>query len=255
MPGRRPRTLVVAACLAALVVGACRPGEAILPTPEPTGAPTPVASSPTPEPTPGPHEAAIAAFVRRVSSGELRYRASFTGDTRGAISIIPTKGSIDVVGPNYRLVTDFTLTRPRSVERVEHRYVGGRAWIRRDGRWTRLTTFLTEWSMSPFAAIVEEADVTLLDIVRAEGDTAERYLVEVPTGFFHPLLLPFANVSTEEIRSGTLKLVIAANGVPVSGTSMLSARGRVGGQLQEILVTADLTFGAVGSKRIVVQAP
>jgi hypothetical protein len=197
----------------------------------------------------------MAAFVRRVTSGEFRYRAAFRGDTRGAISIIPTKGFVDVVGPNYRLVTDFTLTRPRSVERVEHRYVGGRAWIRRDGRWARLTTFLEEWSMSPFAAILEPSDVTLLDVVRADGATPERYLVEVPSGFFHPLLLPFPNVVTEEIRDGSLELVIADNGVPISGTSSLSARGRVGGQLQELLIVTQLTFGSVGSRRIVVQAP
>jgi len=256
-----PRRPTLVACLAATVLlGGCQLVQRPTPQPAaPTATPsaTPVVPSgePTPSPTPTADQVAIAAFLRRITSSDLRYQATFQGDARGAISVVTTKGRIDVVGRNYSLFVDFSFTAPRYTERVEHRYVGGKAWLRRNGRWSRFTSFLAERSMSPFAAIVDASDVTFLGVVRAKGTIPERYRIEIPTGFFHPLMIPSTNVYVERIDRSKLELVIEANGVPVAGTSTISARARVGGQLQEVVIQANLAFRALGSTRIVVRAP
>jgi hypothetical protein len=253
----RTRLLVLglAVSVAASACGVVQQGA---PAQEPAATPTATdRPSPTrrPEPTPSPGEEAVAAFVRRVTSGELRYRATFRGDARGSATIVTTRGTVDVVGGNYGLVVDFRFGSPASRTHIEHRYVGGNAWLRVGNRWRKFTSFIGEWSMSPFAAVVDDTDVTLEGIVPARGEDPERYRVEIPTGFFHPVLIPAANLTAEAIDRSRLELVIEANGAPVSGLALITARGRVGGQLQEIVVESRLTFEAIGSKRVVVRAP
>ncbi|HEY7735827.1 MAG TPA: hypothetical protein VH813_03460 [Candidatus Limnocylindrales bacterium] len=245
-------TTVAAALVAAGCSLATQPTAK--PVSTPTASPTPSrTASPTIAPSPKPETAAIAAFLDEVASGKLTYQAAFRGRVRAAGDRLTTKGSLSVAGPAYALVVDFTFPR-RGTQHIEHRFVGGRGWLRSHGRWTRYSNFVAERSMSPFAAILDASDVTFLGVERGAGGTADRYRIQVPTGFFHPLLIPATNLTAEKIDRSRLELVIRADGVPVAGSSTVTGRGRVSGQLQEVVVEADLTFRNVGS-RIVVRAP
>jgi hypothetical protein len=251
----RPLALALAALIA---LSGCELVQQPAPTweladrPAATQRPSP---TPAPDATPTPEQAAIAAFVRRATSGEMRYRATFRGEARATVSIVTTRGTVDVVGPDYNLVADFRFGGPGSKTRVEHRYVGGKAWLKAGSRWGKFTAFISEWSMSPFAAIIDETDVTYIGVVRARGETPERYRIEVPTGFYHPILIPAGNVYAEAIDRSSLELVIEANGTPVSGNAKITGRARVSGQLQQVIVESALTFSRVGSRSVVVRAP
>jgi hypothetical protein len=251
----RPLALGFAALIA---LGGCELVQQPAPTWEladrPAATPKP-SPTPAPDATPTPEEVAIAAFVRRATSGEMRYHATFRGDARGAATIVTTRGTIDVVGRNYNLVVDFRFGTPPSTTRVEHRYVGGKAWLRVGGRWNKFSAFVSEWSMGPFAALIDESDVTFHGVIRARGETPERYRIQVPTGFFHPVLIPAFNVYAEAIDRSKLELLIEANGRPVSGTATITGRARVSGQLQEVGIVSDLTFSKVGSRSVTVRAP
>jgi hypothetical protein len=256
----RHRIHAVGACLLIALTAGCQQAQPpAQPTPTravtPSAAPASVGPSVPPSAAPRAADAAIAAFLGRVQAGDLAYQATFRGRTRHAVDILTTVGSLDVAGADYRLVVEFTFSRGRGTERVEHRYVGGRAWLRiANGRWSRYKTFLAERSMSPLAAIVDETDIQLLGTERARGDVPERYRVEVPTTFFHPSLIPAGNLTAEAVDRSRLELLIEANGVPVSGSSTITGRGRVSGQLQEVVIEADLAFTRVGGA-IVVRAP
>ncbi len=256
VPSRRPALL--ASLAAAVVLSACQVVQA--PQPATTAAPTTPAPTqtlsrqPTPAPTPTPEQIAIRQFVERVTAGKFRYRATFRGTASSTITIIETRGTLNVVGPNYGLVADFSFPG-QGRARVEHRVVGGKAWVRYGGgRWTAFKGFIAELSMSPFAAIVDTTDVELVEVIRSRGQP-DRYRVAVPTGFFHPGLIPAYNLGIETLDDTELELVIDAKGVPLSGTATIVAHGRVSGQLQEIVVASRLSFSHLGSKRVVVRAP
>jgi hypothetical protein len=255
MPRRRA---LLAACLAAAIMaaGCDLVGQQPRPAATPTNAAGPVVPRVSPKPSPLPKAAdkAIAAFIARVQAGNLSYRATFKGQVRSTASILSTKGSLAVSGRNYGLVVDFTFPG-QGLGRVEHRYVGGKAWLREGKqRWARFTGFLAEMSMSPLAAVVDESDVTLLQTIPARGGAPERYRIKVPTGFFHPALIPATNLSSQEIDRSELELVIGPQGGPASGHAEIRGRGRLTGQLQEIVIETNLTFTKVGTK-VVVRAP
>jgi hypothetical protein len=237
------RRMPLALCLAAATLAGCD-----LVTPQATSGPTAssVASTPrppTPKPTKSPADKAIEAFVAKVTRNELSYEATFTGRSRHAADILPARGSIEVSGRAYRLSVSFMFPDTGNSYRVEHRFVGGDAWILDPGsRWRRLKGFLSDHSMSPFSAILDETDVKFIGAVKGGG----RYRIEVPTTFFHPALIPAINLSASQMDDGTIVLLIDENGRPLSGESELKGSNRVSGQLQEVIIETTLTFTRVG---------
>ncbi|HEX5823380.1 MAG TPA: hypothetical protein VFY18_02880 [Candidatus Limnocylindrales bacterium] len=242
--------------LGALLLGACDSQSTVN---APTGStaagtanPT-VARSPTPAPSRDPGRVALTKFFALVADDGFAYQATFTGKSRHTVDILPiSNGLLQVSGPDVRVRATFTF-KSGAKATVEHRSVSGKAWIRYGSEaWERLTAFPASSSMAAFASVKSPPDVTYLGPAEAGGKTA--YRVSMASAIVHPIMIPASNLTEVAVTSSKLELLIDAAGRPISGTATITGRGRVSGQLQEIVIDLKVAFTKVGQK-VAITAP
>jgi hypothetical protein len=255
--GLRRRAVALVALLS-LGLAAC--DQSTVPSPT-TGSATASASgsatpgaSVKPIPSRDPGQVAVTKFFALATDKAFAYQATFTGASHHTTDILPiSKGVLQVSGANVRVRATFTLKRIGAVTTVEHRAVGGRAWIKYGSlAWQRWPGFTAADSMAAFAAVHAPPDVTYLGPVKSGGKTA--YQVSIASAIVNPIMIPAGNLTERSITDSKLVLLIDAEGRPLSGTATITGRGRVSGQLQEILIDLKLTFLKVGQK-VTISAP
>ena len=221
------------------------------PSSPPASAPARVSASPRPSPTVDPSAAAIRAFVALVTGDGFSYQATFTGHSRHTTDVLPiSKGLLQVHGSDVRVLATFTF--PDASIAVEHRWVGGKGWIRfGTGAWQGLR-MTSEQTMAAFGAVRTPADVTFVRTTTSGGAT--RYEVRIKAAIVNPVMVPASNLTETVVTSSRLTLLIDAAGRPVSGTSEIDGHGRVSGQLQEVAIDLAVTFMKVG-KAVSISAP
>ena len=69
-----------------------------------------------------------------------------------------------------------------------------------------------------------------------------------------PRQVPAPNLTQERITRSSFELTLDDDGRPLDGHWRLEGRGRVSGQLQELIVQADLVFTKVGTP-MTIKAP
>ena len=257
--GGRRRSVATAFMVVALTlaIGACENQSTAPGTPTPTAAvrtsPSPAAASPRPSASPDAGRVAMTKFVSLVTSPTFAYQATFTGESRHTVDILPiSKGLLQVSGGNVRVQATFRFRTGTRVA-VEHRSVGGKDWLRYGSEpWKRLTAFGPANSMAAFAAVHAAQDVTYVGPVKTGGKTL--YEVSIASAVVHPIMIPAVNLSEVAVTDSKLALRIDGEGRPVSGTGRITGRGRVSGQLQEIVIDVKLTFVKVGQK-VTITAP
>jgi hypothetical protein len=254
MSGRpRARVGVILAVLAA-ILGGCGQSS-VTPPAGPTASPKIVvfgSARPSAVATPDPATAAITAFLALVTADGFSYQATFSGDDRHSTAILPIRdGLLQVSGKDVLVRATITLQAHRYA--VEHRYVGGRAWLRYDSTdpWSRLT-FSAVDSMAAFAAIRSKSDVTYLGPVASGGKTL--YKVSFRSAIVNPVMIPARNLTEQVVTSPKLTLLIDAAGRPIKGTAEIDGTGRVSGQLQEIVIDLTVTFTKLG-QAVSISAP
>ena len=209
--------------------------------------------APTPSPSPKPltvGQAALEAFVKRVTSGKLTYHATLKGDAVGAVTGLRLSGGIDVGGNDYAESVTFVFPTPPNVA-VGVRAVGGRKWVRfASGPWQKISAAR---SNSPFAGISKVADVKLLGTERVAG--RNHHHLEFPGGeIIAPDQIPAINLTDETVNTTSTELVVDDDGIPLTATWRLEGLGRVSAQLQGLRVDLALSFSKVGSK-MAIKAP
>jgi hypothetical protein len=209
-------------------------------------------ASARPSPSPNPSTAAIAAFVALVTKDGFSYQATFTGRSRHTTDILPiSKGVLQVHGKDVLVRATFKF--PTGSSTVEHRWVGGKGWIRYDPSlaWDRLA-LKPEGTMAAFAWVRTPADVTFVEAVKIDGRTL--YRVSFRSAIVNPVMIPASNLTETALRSPKLELLIDAAGRPVRGTAEIDGQGRVSGQLQEIVIDLEVAFTKVG-QAVSIKAP
>lgn len=239
-PGVAIRFAGLAALVASLIVAGCGPT-------------TPLATieiEPTPLP---PFEAARAAFVDSVKSGELAYHATFDGRVYGAGNDVAVAGSLDVAGADYQYAATYSFPGPLT-RSFEVRYVDGAAWERIDGgKWRPNGAFKPADTNSPFAFITRLSDVRFARTETVDGRSL--HYVTFTTGKLIDLAqVQAGNITNESHKRSTFELVLDDAGNAVSGTAEIEGVGRVSNQLQEIVIQVELVFSQVGAD-IVIAAP
>jgi hypothetical protein len=247
------RSAVVGLGLGLLMLGGCLPAASPQTNPSPSVIASP-GSSPAASPSAGPSrptsQAAIEAFVDRVSAPGFSYTATLSGRSRHSVEILPIKGSLAVAGGDYALVANFTFPTEHQTVKVEQRYVRHVGWVRyHPEKWQRIKAFGQDDVLSPFAGILTTSDVELLETLK--GPT---YRVRMSAMLLHPGLIPAFNVSEEHVDRTRLDLVIDQAGRPVSGAWQLNGTARVSGQLQEVVMELTVKFAHIGGK-VTVRAP
>jgi hypothetical protein len=257
-PGGSLVRLVALLVALVLMVAACGSDSA---TPAgPTRPPTPRVSaaaagshSPSPSASRDPGLAALTKFFTLVTADRFAYQATFTGDSHHTVDILPiTKGLLQVSGDDVLVRTTFTFKDGAKVP-VEHRSVGGRGWLKYGSTgWKRMTKFGPASSMAAFAAVHGPPDIAYVGPITVGGKTA--YQVSMPSVIVNPIMIPASNLTEVAVTSSKLVLTIDAAGRPLSGTAKITGRGRVSGQLQEIVINLKLAFIKVGQK-VTIAAP
>jgi hypothetical protein len=212
----------------------------------------PASIRPSASPTADPANAAVTAFVALVTTDGYSYEATFTGDSRHTTDTFKmSKGLLQVSG--HDVLVRATWAFPGHNYTVEHRYVGGKGWIKYDvtDTWHRFAFQPTD-SMAAFASIHGRADVTYLGTVKSGGTTY--YQVSFRSAIVHPVMIPARNLTEAVVTSPKLTLLIDAAGRPVKGTAEIDGRGRVSGQLQEIVIDLTVTFIKLGQP-VTIKAP
>lgn len=255
--GRR-RAVALAAVLLSIVLVACESASTPPGLSSGSGAASASASpaaraSAKPSPSRDPGQAAMTKFFALATSDSFAYQATFTGASHHSVDILPiSNGLLQVSGANVRVRATFTYkTGTRTT--VEHRAVGGKDWIRYGSeKWYTLNGFGVANSMAAFAAVHAPPDVTYVGPRKTGGKTA--YEVSLASAIVHPIMIPAGNLTETVVSDSKLVLLIDADGRPLSGTETITGRGRVSGQLQEIVIELKLTFTKVGQK-VAIAAP
>jgi hypothetical protein len=195
---------------------------------------------------------ALTKFFALVTAAGFDYQATFTGESRHTVDVVPiSKGLLQVSGTDVLVRSTFSIRG--NPETVEHRFVGARAWIKYGpAAWARLSGFGAADSMAAFAAVHAPPDVAYLGPTTVGGKTL--YHVAIASAIVHPVMIPAGNLTEESVTDSKMDLLIDAAGRPVSGTSTITGRGRVSGQLQEIVIDLKVTFVKVGQK-VTIAAP
>jgi hypothetical protein len=216
-----------------------------------TGAAPPASRPPAPSARPDPAAAAIDGFVTLVTKKGFSYQATFSGQDRHSTTIVPLKqGLLQVAGDD--VLVRVTFAPPGQAIVVEHRSVGGKAWVKYDGAaWHRVALPPAD-TMAAFAAVRTAADVTSLGPVKADGKTY--YQVSFRSAIMHPMLIPAGNLTETALTTPKLTLLLDPTGRPVKGTAEIDGKGRVSGQLQEIVIELSVTFTKVGQP-VTIKAP
>ena len=240
-----------------ILLGAACNNNAVTPSVAPTptagsSAQAPASIRPSSSPKADPANAAVAAFVALVTADGFSYQATFTGNSRHTTDIFKmSKGLLQVSGDD--VLVRATWAFPGHNYTAEHRYVGGKAWIKYDttDTWHRFA-FQPKDSMAAFASIHTRVDVTYLGIVKSGDKTY--YQISFRSAIVHPVMIPARNLTEAVVTSPNLTLVIDAAGRPVKGTAEIDGRGRVSGQLQEIVIDLSVTFIKLG-QAVSIKAP
>jgi hypothetical protein len=246
------------AVLGALVIGvavAC--GSAVAPS---SGATSTAASSatasgsagPSASPKADPAAAAVKGFVALVTKSGFSYQATFTGQSRHSTDIFAiSKGLLQVSGDD--VLVRATWAFPGHKYGVEHRFVGGKAWIKYDATdtWHHLTLSRAN-TMAAFASVRTKADVTYLGPITSGGKTY--YQVSFRSAIVNPVMIPARNLTDTSLKTPKLTILIDEAGHPVKGVAEIDGRGRVSGQLQEIVIDLTVTFTKVG-QAVPIKAP
>jgi hypothetical protein len=243
--------------VAAVIAAACGP-SAVGPTasasPTASTSARPAASvSPSPSPKADPGTAALTAFVALVTKDGFSYQATFTGRSRHTTDILPvSKGLLQVSGTDVLLRATFAWPSGNRYP-VEHRYVGGKGWIKYDAGepWRRVAVRPAD-TMAAFAAVRRTNDVTYLGPVKSGGKTY--YQVSFRSAVVHPVMIPAINLTEATLISPKLTILLDAAGRPIKGTAEIEGRGRISGQLQEIVIDLTITFTKVG-QAVTIKAP
>jgi hypothetical protein len=228
----------------------------------PTGAPAPPATAPSSATSsaapaasakPDPGSAAVAGFIALVTKKGFSYQATFTGQSRHTTDILPiSKGLLQVSGADVLVRATWKFPSGATYA-VEHRYVDGKAWVRFDttDTWHRLT-FRPSDSMAAFASVRTKSDVTYLGPITSGGKTY--YKISFRSAIVNPVLIPAGNLSDTVLTTPKLTLLIDAAGRPIKGTAEIDGRGRVSGQLQEIVIDLTVAFVKLG-QAVSIKAP
>ena len=242
------------AIVAAILVGACAGASAPPPSVPPASpsASAAVESSPPATRSPSPAETAIAAFVERITADDISYRVELDGSVAAAVERGKVTGRMDTEGHDWSmaLTYDFREEYPGTeVIKVQAREVDGNGYQRDEGEdWRRLRGYTSaEQTALPFATVASAADVAFVETVEENGETRHHVRISGPV-VIPPRTIP-GLLTDEKVRTATLDLLIDDEGTPISGTWALDATGRVGdsGQLQQVVIDADLDFSRIGS--------
>jgi hypothetical protein len=259
-PSRGPSSILIAlVAVVALVATGC--GAGVLdPTGSATGAAGAAGASARPtdrpataSPSPDPGTIAITAFVALVTTPGFSYQATFKGQDRHSTAILPiSNGLLQVSGADTLVRATFTFP-PDHRFAVEHRLVNGKAWIKyaTADSWRRIPARPSD-TMAAFAAVRTLADVTDLGPAESGGRTYTR--ISFRSAIVNPVMIPATNLSDTALTTPKMTLLIDAAGRPVSGTAEIDAKGRVDGQLQEIVIELTVTFTKVG-QAVTIKAP
>ena len=253
---RGGRRLLAAAAALIVAVGCSPTALPSVATSAPTASPTTRAAgsvAPSAAPSADPGQAALRGFIAFASDAGASYQATFTGHQRASATIVKiTKGTLQVDGKSVRVQATFTFPKG-APSVVEHRYVKGTAWIRFGGNaWDLLRPFTAADSMAAFAAVHGPADATYLGPVKSGSKTL--YKVRVRSAIVNPVMVPAGNLTERAITSTRFDVLVDASGTPVSGAAEITGRGRVSGQLQEIVIDLAVAFSHVGD-RVSIPAP
>jgi len=262
--GRHSRAwaVAVATLAAAVILASCsRDLSGLTGSPNPTPVPvvpsatasTPATAPATAKPSraPKPHELAIAAFVKSVTSKKLSYRIAYDGKTALSADTLAIVGRMDVSGADFAASWTYDFTKDYGIGkiRVEVRGVKGKGYTRTSGgAWKAIKNFDASDSYVPFKAVATVEDVKYLGPATIDG--TEYHKVSIPKAvLIHPTTLP-GLVKEEKVDDSKLELVIDDKGRPRRGSWELKARARVGesGQLQRVEYELDLRFSKVGAK-------
>ena len=255
--GPRSAVASVAVSGALMLALAAGCGNTAIPSPTPTPTATPTvrpagSTGPTASPKADPAVAAVNGFVALVTKKGFSYQATFTGQSAHSTDIFPIRlGVLQVSGNDVLVRARWTLQGRRYT--VEHRYVGGKGWIRYDttDTWHRLAMH-PDQTMAAFAFVRTKADVTYLGIVKSGGTTF--YRVSFRSAIVNPVMVPAGNLTDTVVTSPKMTLLIDAAGRPVKGTAVIDGQGRVSGQLQEIVIDLTVAFTKVG-RAVSIKAP
>jgi hypothetical protein len=209
-------------------------------------------AAPSASAKPDPATDAVNAFVALVTKDGFSYQATFSGQDRHSTDIFPvSKGLLQVSGTDVRVQATFNIRGHRYA--VEHRWVGGKAWIKyfTSDTWHHMTYSAAD-TMAAFASIHGKSDVTYVGPVKSGGKTY--YQVSFRSAIINPAILPFSNISDTALKSPKLTLLIDAAGRPVKGTAEIDGRGRISGQLQEIVIDLKVAFSKIG-EAVSIKAP
>jgi hypothetical protein len=254
-PRPNPGRLAFVGFVVALVAAGCG-SKSTTPTGPPTATFSAIATAshaPTPSPTVDLGTAAVSAFVALVTKDGFSYQATFTGRSRHTTDTLPiSNGLLQVSGDDVLVRATFTFP-PDHRAAVEHRYVAGKAWIRyaSGDPWSRLR-FKPSDSMAAFAAINTKADVTYLGPVESGGKTF--YRVSFRSAVVNPVMIPATNLTEGVLTTPKLTVLLDAAGRPIKGSAVIDGRGRISGQLQEIVIELTMTFTKVG-QAVAIHAP
>jgi hypothetical protein len=243
-----------AAMVLATTLGACGEKVVTRTTDGRTAAPTAsVVGAPTVSPTPDPADVAIGRFVALVTRPNFSYQATFKGQDRHSTTILPISNGLVQVSGNNLLVRATFRFKDGYKGTAEYRSVGGKHWIRPDlaSRWERLTVKSAD-SMAAFASVHRASDVRLVDTVGTGAKT--QYKVEFRSAILNPVMIPASNLSDTALTDPTMTLLIDATGQPIRASTEINAKGRVSGQLQEIVIELTVDFSKVGQP-VSIKAP
>jgi hypothetical protein len=248
------RSAVAALGISLLLLSGCLPTASPTATPSPStgvASPNPSApASPNASPSKPSPQAAIKAFVDRVSDPGFSYTATLRGEDRHSTDILPIKGSLAVSGADYAIVAYFTFPDQHATFKVEQRYVRRVGWVRfYPLGWQKLKSFGEDDVLSPFAGVLAPSDVTLLETLRNN-----RYRIRISALLLHPSLIPAFNVTEERVERTKFDIVIDQSGRPLTGAWQLNGTARVSAQLQEVVMELRVRFANVG-KKVTVRAP
>ncbi|HEX2755766.1 MAG TPA: hypothetical protein VHM48_09895, partial [Candidatus Limnocylindrales bacterium] len=118
-------------------------------------------------------------------------------------------------------------------------------------KWHRLA-FRPSDTMAAFASVHSKNDLTYLGPVKSGGKTY--YKVEFRSAIVNPVMIPASNLTETVLTSPKLTLLVDAAGRPIKGTAEIDGRGRVSGQLQEIVIDLTVTFTKLG-QAVSIKAP
>lgn len=245
----RLRTPALAVVALAMLVAGCGASRTTTTTRPPTSAPV----APSASPKPRPESVAMAAFVKRVTSGSFSYRVGFKGDVVASADRLPIVGSMDVSGADFASSFTYDFSRDyRDVGkiRVQVRGVNGKGYVKSgSSAWRSIKGFDAADSYVPFKTVRTTGDLRYLGPVDIGGRTYHRIGIAGAL-LLHPNTIP-GRLQKEKLDELTLEVVIDDAGRPKRGSWRMRAQGRVGpasGQLQRIVYELDLTFSKVGSK-------